>query len=144
MHFSNSVQISASTSTIFELYSGVSEWPTWDPEVERASISGAFAAGTVGALKPKGGPESKMELIEVTAGKSFAVRCKLPLCEMTFGHELTRTASLTTATHHVLFTGPLSAVFGFLIGRGIKKTLPATMNGLKHAAEARQRATGET
>jgi hypothetical protein len=143
MQFSSAVQISASTSAIFDLYSRVSEWPTWDPEVERASISGPFAAGTVGTLKPKGGPESKIELIEVTAGKSFAVRCRLPLCQMTFNHELVRTTSLTTVTHSVSFTGPLSAVFGFLIGRGIKKTLPATMNGLKQAAEKRQRTAGE-
>jgi hypothetical protein len=94
----------------------------------------------LGTLKSRGGPESKIELIEVTPGKSFTVRCKLPLCEIAFGHELTQTGSLTTATHSVSFTGPLSAVFGFLIGRGIRKTLPATMNGLKHAAEARQRA----
>jgi Polyketide cyclase / dehydrase and lipid transport len=139
MRFSTSVHINAPSAVVYELYSAVSSWPTWDPEVERSSISGPFAAGTVGTLKPRGGPDSKIELIEVTAGRSFTVRCKLPLCEMTFGHELTQVASLTTATHSVTFSGPLSAVFGFLIGRGIKKTLPETMNGLRHAAETRQR-----
>jgi hypothetical protein len=136
MQFSSSVQIAASSMTVYELYTAVSSWPTWDPEVERSSIAGPFAPGTAGILKPKGGPESKIELIEVTAGKSFTVRCKLPLCEMSFSHQLTQTGSYTTATHSVLFTGPLSAVFGLLIGSGIKKTLPKTMNGLKLAAEA--------
>ena len=143
MHFSCTVQISAPSKAIYELYSAVSNWPAWDPEVERASISGPFARGTVGTLKPKGGPESKIELIEVSSGKSFKVRCRLPLCEMTFDHALTGTASLTTATHSVSFTGPLAPVFGFLIGRGIKNTLPATLNGLKRAAETGQRKPSE-
>jgi len=128
---------------IYDLYAEVSNWPMWDPEVERASVSGPFVVGTAGTLKPKGGPESKIELIEVSPGRSFTVRCRLPFCEMIFGHELVQTASLATATHTVSFTGPLSKIFGFLIGRGIKKTLPSTMNGLKRAAEARQRALDE-
>ena len=135
MHFSSSVQIAASADVIYGLYAQVSDWPAWDPEVERSHVSGPFVAGATGTLKPKGGPESKIELIEVTPGKSFTVRCKLPFCEMTFGHELEQAGGLTTATHSVSFTGPLAVVFGFLIGRGIERTLPATMNGLKRAAE---------
>ena len=138
MHFSYSVQIAASSATVYELYSAVSSWSAWDPEVERAEIEGPFAAGTLGVLKPKGGPESKIELVEVTPDESFTVRCKLPLCEMTFSHELAESASITTATHSVSFTGLLSPVFGFLIGRGIRKTLPDTLGGLKHAAEQRR------
>jgi hypothetical protein len=57
---------------------------------------------------------------------------------MVFGHELIQAGPLTTATHSVSFSGPLSVVFGILIGRGIRKTLPATLDGLKQAAEARQ------
>lgn len=82
MHFSSSVKIAATPAVIYELYAGVSEWPAWDSEVERAEISGPFAAGTLGMLKPRGGPQSKIELVEVTPGKSFSVRSKLPLCEM--------------------------------------------------------------
>jgi hypothetical protein len=143
MQFSNSIQISASAAATYELYAAVESWPAWDPEVERSSISGPFAAGNMGMLKPRGGPESRFELIEASPGKSFSMRCKLPLCQMTFSHELAQKGSLTTATHSVLFSGPLSAVFGFLIGRGIKKTLPTTMSGLKQAAEKRQRASSE-
>jgi hypothetical protein len=138
MHFSNSVKIAATPAVIYELYARVSEWPAWDSEVERAEVSGPFAAGTLGMLKPRGGPQSRIELVEVTPGKSFTVRSKLPLCEMVFGHELIQAGSLTTATHSVSFAGPLSAIFGFLIGRGIRKTLPVTLEGLKKAAEARQ------
>ena len=141
MHFSNSVQIAATSATVYELYSAVSSWPAWDPEVERANIEGPFAVGTIGVLKPKGGPESKIELIEVTPGQSFTVRCKLPLCEMTFSHHLAETASFTTATHSVSFTGPLSPLFGFLIGRGIRTTLPETLGGLKRAAELGRNST---
>ena len=135
MHFTNSIKIAAPAASVYELCTNVSKWPSWDPEVEKANISSPFAKGAVGTLKPKGGPEAKIELVEVAFEKSFTVRCKLPLCEMTFGHVLAESGSFTTATHSVAFTGLMSSVFGFLIGRGIKKTLPATLDGLKRAAE---------
>ncbi len=136
MHFANSVEIAAQPGSIFSLYSNVSDWPSWDPEVETSSLSGPFVTGTWGKLKPKGGPSSKIELIEVSAGKSFTVQCKLPLCAMRFEHQLVQKGTLTVATHSVSFTGLLSPLFGLLIGTGIKKTLPSTLDGLKRAAEA--------
>jgi hypothetical protein len=54
---------------------------------------------------------------------------------MTFVHELVANGSTTTATHRVIFTGLLAPLFGRLIGTGIQQTLPATMDGLKRAAE---------
>jgi hypothetical protein len=136
MNFQHAVNIAAKPADIFKLYANVAEWPKWDPEVIESSLSGAFAAGAVGSIKPKGGPKSKIELTEVKPNVGFTVRCKLPLCVMTFGHELVAKGATTTATHSVSFTGFLAPLFGRLIGTGIQKTLPATMEGLKRAAEA--------
>lgn len=136
MNFQDSVNIAAKPADIFSLYANVDGWPNWDPEVIESSINGAFASGTIGMIKPKGGPKSKIELLDVKPNVSFTVRCKLPLCVMTFGHELVPEGSTTTATHRVTFTGLLAPLFGRLIGTGIQRTLPATLAGLKLAAEA--------
>jgi hypothetical protein len=136
MNFQHSLNIAAKPKDIFKLYANVSDWPSWDPEVIESSLSGSFTTGAIGSIKPKGGPKSKIELIEVKPDVGFTVRCKLPLCVMTFGHELMAKGASTTAIHSVTFTGFLAPLFGRLIGNGIKKTLPATMEGLKRAAEA--------
>jgi hypothetical protein len=136
MNFQHSVNIAAKPADIFNLYANVDGWPKWDPEVIESSIDGAFTSGAVGMIKPKGGPKSKIELIEVKPNEAFKIQCKLPLCVMTFGHELVSEGATTTATHRVTFTGLLAPLFGRLIGTGIQKTLPTTMQGLKRAAEA--------
>jgi Polyketide cyclase / dehydrase and lipid transport len=137
MNFQHSVNIAAKPADIFNLYANVDGWPKWDPEVIESSINGTFTPGAIGMIKPKGGPKSKIELIEVKPNVGFTIQCKLPLCVMTFGHELVPEGSTTTATHRVTFTGLLAPLFGRLIGTGIERTLPTSLQGLKQAAEAR-------
>jgi Polyketide cyclase / dehydrase and lipid transport len=136
MNFQHSVLIDASPADIYTLYADVVRWPIWDSEVQESSISGVFETGATGSLKPKGGPKSKIFFTDVKPNTSFTVQSKLPLCTMTFEHELVPNGLSTTATHRVLFTGLLSPVFGRLIGNGIRRTLPETMRGLKRAAES--------
>jgi hypothetical protein len=136
MEFQHTLDIEAKPEHIYKLYSDVAGWPKWDSEVEMSSISGAFEKGAEGTLKPKGGPQSKIQFIEVKPGLCFTVQSKLPLCIMTFEHELISKGISTTVIHRVTFTGFLSPLFGRLIGKGIQRTLPETMAGLKRAAEA--------
>jgi Polyketide cyclase / dehydrase and lipid transport len=137
MKFEHSLDIAADPATIYQLYADVADWPQWDPEVLESSINGSFASGTKGSVKPKGGPKSEMTFLDVKPNSFFAVQCKLPLCVMRFEHELAAKGRTTTATHRVTFTGFLAPLFGRLIGNGIKRTLPATMAGLKLAAESK-------
>ncbi|MGL6073219.1 MAG: SRPBCC family protein [Fimbriiglobus sp.] len=136
MKFEHTVEIAAQADVIYNLYADVAGWSKWDPEVVESSIQGAFVSGAIGSIKPKGGPKSELKFIQVQPNQSFTVQCKLPLCLMTFEHELTASGSSTKTTHRVRFTGFLSPLFGLLIGKQIKRTLPETMEGLKRAAEA--------
>lgn len=135
MKFELSINISAEPTKVFSEYTKVSEWPIWDPETEAASIEGEFVTGAVGTIKPKGAPESEIQLIEVTNNESFTVECKLPLCKMHFIHLMTPTESGTKLINQVEFTGLLSPLFGRLIGKGINKGLPDSLKGLKHHIE---------
>lgn len=138
MQFEASTQINAPSAAVFSLYANVSEWPTWDPDVKSASLTGAFVSGARGVIAPNGGPKSEIVFTEVVAGKKFTAQCKLPLCVMRFEHELVdQKGSGTQATHRVVFQGLLAPLFGRLIGSGMRKTLPHALAGLKKAAEAR-------
>lgn len=135
MKFEQSINISAEPTKVFSEYTKVSEWPIWDPETEAASIEGEFVTGAVGTIKPKGAPESKIQLIEVTNNESFTVECKLPLCKMHFIHLMTPTESGTKLINQIEFTGLLSPLFGRLIGKAINKGLPDSLKSLKHHIE---------
>jgi hypothetical protein len=138
MTYKESTIISASPAAIYAIYTDVSQWPEWDKEVERASMDNGFQLGGEGKIKPKGAPESKMKLVEVTPDKSFTIECSLPLCKMRFVHLLTAEgAEATKVVNELQFTGLLAPVFGRLIGKGIHKTMPATLRGLKEYAEAK-------
>ena len=135
MKFEQSINISAEPTKVFSEYKKVSEWPKWDPETEAASIEGDFAMGSMGKIKPKGAPESKIQLIEVTNNRSFTVESKLPLCKMHFIHLITPIECGTKLVNQVEFTGILSPLFGRLIGKSINKGLPDCLAGLKHHIE---------
>lgn len=140
MKFSHSIQIKATSQTIFNIYSDVNNWQTWDKDVELSTIEGKFKTGAIGELKPKGAPKSKIIFTEVIKEKSFTTLGKLPLCKMYFEHTINEineiNENITEVTHTIKFIGFLSPIFGRLIGNGIKKNLPDVLEGLKLYAEA--------
>jgi hypothetical protein len=135
MKFEEQILISAPVEKIFSLYANVSGWSSWDPDVKTSSIEGAFVSGANGTLEPTKGPKAKITFVEVVPNRSFTVKSKLPLCSMCFEHELSDSSGKTTVVHRVVFDGPLSPLFGRLIGSQIRKGLPNTLQGLKRAAE---------
>jgi hypothetical protein len=133
--FSEEVTVTSDPERVFALYENVANWKQWDPDVASSSISGPFAAGTTGKLKPTNGPEAKIKIVSVEKNKSFTVQSRLPLCTMTFEHELFPVKGATRVVHRVSFNGPLSFFFGRVVGNQIRKGLPGTLLGLKQAVE---------
>jgi len=135
MQFEEQISIAAPTEKVFSLYANVEGWSSWDPDVKSSSLKGSFVSGATGTLQPSSGPKSKIEFVEVIPSCSFTVECKLPLCVMRFEHELSTFSGETKALHRVIFKGLLSPLLARLIGTQIRKSLPHSLKGLKHAAE---------
>lgn len=127
--------IDASPTQIFQIYSDVAGWKNWDPEVEWSQLNGEFAVGSQGKLKPPKAPASTIRIVEVEENKSFTVESRLPLCKMLFEHQLVSRGASTEVLHRVSFSGLLSPLFAFLIGRQIDAGFPRTLAGLKKLAE---------
>ena len=135
MQFEEQIVIAAPPEKVFALYENVTAWSSWDPDVKTSSIEGSFSSGATGSIKPSNGPKARIKFTEIMPNRSFTVETKLPLCIMRFEHELTLLPSGTNAKHRVTFQGLLSPFFGRVIGSQIRKGLPITLQGLKHAAE---------
>jgi hypothetical protein len=135
MSFSAQINIKAMPEQIYVWYKNVSSWPIWDNDINSALLSNGLTLGAKGYLHPKKGPRINITITECTPNKSFTVQSKLPLCTMSFEHTLTENEHNTTVAHKVSFSGLLSPIFSFLIGRSIKKSLPNTLTTLKNTIE---------
>jgi len=81
-------------------------------------------------MKPISGPQIEFEIIRATPEKMFIDRAKLPLTTLDFIHIYTPSDENGTPakiTHGIEFRGILAPLFGFLIGRNIKKHLRGAM-----------------
>jgi len=135
MWIEGKILVKASPENIFDVYTNVEEWCSWDADVKSSSISGVFKQGAKGELIPSKGPKAKFSLAEVTLNQSFTSETKLPLCCMRFEHQLKSSGEFTEVIHRVEFTGALSFIWRQLIGSQIKKGMPDALNGLKKICE---------
>ena len=146
MTFEQSILIECNPSDVFSTLTKVSEWPEWDPETESASLDGDFVLGSSGKIKPKGSPETKITITELTPDQSFTVECGLPLCKMHFVHLINNkggnSAPQTEFVNQLIFSGLLGPVFARLFGKSINNTMPGSLQGLKNHIEGKGEGKG--
>jgi len=135
-----SITTKASPETIWDFWSDVETWHTWDDGLDGAAIEGEFVAGATGWLKPANGPKVKLELVKVHTNKFFQDRTQLPLGWIDFFHTVEEIGDQTKITQQIEMTGPLTFIFSRLIGKGLKQRLPSVMNTLVRLAEEEQTA----
>lgn len=98
----------ASTSSVWDAYLDVLNWPRWDAGLTGYQLDGPFAAGTSGAVQPVGGPAFPFTLVLVEEGRRFDDSTPLGPGTVLIGrHELTPLPDGgTQITHTVEIHGP--------------------------------------
>ena len=142
MRFSHTVRTTAPPEEIWSLWTDVARWPDWDTELASASLDGDFGLGATGTLKPERGPASRFTIAELSPGEGYAFMIGLPLCRLGVARRLAREAGGTSFTHEVSFEGPLSFVFGALLGGRYRWALPGVMENLRGEAEGAAERSG--
>jgi hypothetical protein len=112
---------------IWKLYSNVDQWHTWDSGTELAKLEGEFKTGTFFAFKPRGGPNLRLELLEVIQFKKFTDLTRFPLARMTGEHLYEETVDGLKMTVTMTVSGPLSFIWRKLVAENIVKGLPNDM-----------------
>lgn len=127
----------ATREQIWAQWSDVEGWPKSDENLEWVKIDGPFESGTFCQLKPKGAKLVAVELAEVDAPNRFIDITLLPKAKMNIEHRLTDAEGGGLTVHQrVTFTGTLGGLFGYIIGRGLKRDMPGAMRKLIQLAEA--------
>lgn len=132
----STIRIAAPATRVFEVYGNVPGWSHWDPDTREAHLSQGLALGSRGRLRPRRGLPVRMEVTELTPGRSFTVTCPVLGSRMHFDHVIDAAGSGVDVTHRVRFEGWLAGWLDRTVGRDVRAGLPVTLASLKRHVEA--------
>ncbi|KFF07617.1 SRPBCC family protein [Chryseobacterium luteum] len=112
---------------MWKLFIDVNNWHTWDEGIEFAKMEGKFEKGNFFTLRPKGGPNVKVELLETVENKSFLDVTKFPLAKMFDNHTFEETPQGLKITNTISVTGILGFLWRKIVAQKIVDTLPHDM-----------------
>lgn len=131
----HTLETTARPENIWTRWADPSTYKDWDDGVEWAKLGGGFNVGTIGELKPMGGPAAEFLITALEDGRSFSDLTRLPFARLRFHHSLEPTDMGTRFTHRIEVEGPLAWVWASLLGSKLKAGLPIAMRKLARLAE---------
>ncbi|MFC5403220.1 hypothetical protein [Cohnella soli] len=143
--FEHTITTKAKAVTIWELYSDITTWVTWDKGIAGASLDGLFAQGTRGFLQPEGQQPLPFKLTEVNPLQGFSDLTDIPDAgiQVQFKHLLAEANGETRVTHQVKITGPNAAQLGPKFGAHMETGIPKSMANLVAVALEKEREQSE-
>ena len=109
---------------IWNLFADVNNWHTWDHGIEFARMEGKFEKGNHFLLRPKGGPNVKVELTETVVNKKFTDVTKFPLAKMYDEHQFEETPEGLKISNTISVKGILGFLWVKLVAQKIVDNLP--------------------
>jgi len=113
---------------MWKLFANVNNWHTWDQGIEFAKLDGKFEKGNFFTLRPKGGPNVKVELLETIENKMFLDVTKFPLAKMYDQHTFEETAQGLKITNTITVKGILGILWRKIVAQKIVDALPVDMH----------------
>jgi polyketide cyclase/dehydrase/lipid transport protein len=134
---SKSMEAQASPDRVWKIWSDVSTWPHWNPDVQAIEINGPFASGTTGTMTTRSGGSHAITLQGVEPGRSFRLEtAAIPLTRFAFRCEVMPSgANASTISQSLTMHGALAPVFSAMMGKRIAESFEPILSGLKAEAE---------
>jgi Polyketide cyclase / dehydrase and lipid transport len=121
---------------MWKLFADVNNWHTWDNGIEFAKLEGKFEKGNYFTLRPKGGPNVKVELLETVENNSFLDVTKFPLAKMYDNHTFEETKDGLKITNTITVKGILGFLWIKIVAQKIVDALPTDMKEQIKAASS--------
>lgn len=135
--YGTSVETTASPEQVWRIWSDMSTWGDWNPNVSSMDWQGGFASGTSGVMNTRAGQHHKMQLLDVQPGRSFALETKVvPGTLFRFNCRIEPGQGKTTVSQMVEVKGPLGPVMGGMMGPQVSKEFGTLLANLAKRAEA--------
>jgi uncharacterized membrane protein len=137
MRFETTVVIAADPGRIWSTWLDVECWPDWTESVDSAQRldEGEFGVGSRVRLKQPRLRPAVWEVTELEPGRSFVWTTRSGGMSMTASHLIEPGSGAATVRLSFDLTGPLSGLFGRLMGGRIRAYLATEAEGLKATVE---------
>jgi polyketide cyclase/dehydrase/lipid transport protein len=135
--YGTSVETTAPADKVWKIWSDMSTWGEWNPNVTSMDWQGGFASGTNGVMNTPAGQHHKMRLVDVAAGRSFALETNVvPGTMFRFNCKVEPAGGRTKISQTVEVKGPLGPVLGGMLGPQVSKEFGTLLGNLAKKAEA--------
>jgi len=131
--YGTSVDSTAPADRVWKIWSDMSTWGDWNPNVSTMDWQGGFSEGTAGVMNTRAGQHHKMRLVDVVPGRSFALLTSV-VPGTTFRFE--SVGGKTKISQTVEVRGPLGPLLSGMLGPQVSKEFGTLLGNLAKRAEA--------
>jgi len=134
--YGTSVETTASADKVWRIWSDMSTWGEWNPNVSTMDWNGGFISGSTGVMNTKAGQHHKMQLVDVEPGKGFKLETSVvPGTKFRFNCRIEPAGAKTNVSQTVEVGGPLGPVMGGMLGPQVSKEFGTLLSNLARKAE---------
>ena len=135
--YGTSVETGASPEKVWRVWSDMSTWGAWNPNVSTMDWQGGFVSGSTGVMNTRAGQHHNMRLVDVVSGRSFALETAVvPGTRFRFNCRVEPDGAKTRISQTVEVGGPLGPVMGGILGPQVSKEFGMLLTNLAHEAES--------
>ena len=132
----HSVETTAAPEAIWGLWAEVAGWPDWNADLERAELSGPFAAGSTITMTPHGQEPIELRIAESVEPELFVDEAHLADVVVRTIHRLERFGDgRVRVVYRMEITGPEGDTLGPQMGPEISADFPQVLAALVQRAE---------
>ena len=121
--YGTSVETSAPADRVWKIWSDMSTWGEWNPNVSTMDWHGGFVSGSTGVMNTRAGQHHQMKT-SVIPGTTFRFNCRVEPA-----------SGKTRISQHVQVKGPLGFL-GFMFGPQVSSEFGTLLGNLAKKAEA--------
>ena len=132
----HTIETDAPPAAVWRLWSDVARWPEWNTDLERADLSGPFAAGSTITMFPHDQDPIELRIAEAGEPDGFIDEAHLgDLVVRTIHHAERAASGRVRIVYRMEITGPQADVLGPQIGPEITADFPQVLATLVECAE---------
>lgn len=134
--YGTSVETTASPDRVWRVWSDMSTWGDWNPNVSTMEWTGGFVQGSEGVMNTRAGQHHKMTLAEVQPGRFFALETSVvPGTRFRFNCRVEAPGGKTRISQMVEVKGPLGPILQGMLGPQVSKEFGTLLANLAKKAE---------
>src|SRR5487761_417776 len=136
--YGTSVETTASPEKVWSIWSDMSTWGDWNPNVSTMEGTSGLVQGSEGIMNTKSGQHHKMKLAEVRPGRFFALETRVvPGTMFRFNCSVEPgSGGKTRISQMVEIKGPLGPIVQGMMGPQVSKEFPTLLANLARTVEA--------